>query len=606
MNRKRGAIAVALLLLLLLAFVTLDGSGPGSGDDPVRRPEDGTSDSPPDAVPADRPPASDDETLAEILAGPNPFEHDESDDPTKGDLLVEVRREDGTRVLGATVLVDGAEKKTDEEGCVLFAGIEPAARYEIHAVGPDFYDVPGVGRTGVSAGCRSEIRIVLKRGGAVRGTLVTPDGQPLVVESPIFVQRGSLLLLGIDSRYLALAWARSSSDGHFVIGGVLPGTAYVVATPEFFTRGISRPVEVRTGETRDGVEIVVRPAGRIAGRIVERETGKPLFNLGVTVSEAGVGAVRVVRSDVDGEFRIDGLRPGRYGLVATDRGRGSTSRAGILVEAGRETGGQILKIGAGGRIRGRIANPAPDRRIRIFREHPGLPDSEWPEGNALQYPDGTFKATVEPGTWIVRLVDLSGCNHAEGRALVIEGEETLVTLQAVADSREGAVSGRVVDRRGRPVPDATVQLVNHDRGAGSSFGQTDANGEFALHGERPGIWRARALGNGGMGVSAEFTLGEKGGVEGLRIVLAAQTPIQIRVKHGSGSPARHIFLTLRSADGHQAVRRAANDALCRLHLTPGSWTVYVGRPDRESGLGQPVTTIEVKPGGTQTFEVVID
>ena len=123
------------------------------------------------------------------------------------------------------------------------------------------------------------------------------------------------------------------ADGTFAITGVPPGVAYQVVatrTPDFVAAAQGQrdpddlwiPVSLSAGQRFTGVRIVLHPLSSISGRVVDDE-GKPRRNTRVTavelrysdshrIFEDGVSAV----TDAAGDFRIGGLRPGRYTIRA--------------------------------------------------------------------------------------------------------------------------------------------------------------------------------------------------------------------------------------------------------------------------------------------------
>ncbi|MBN1482623.1 TonB-dependent receptor [candidate division KSB1 bacterium] len=67
--------------------------------------------------------------------------------------------------------------------------------------------------------------------------------------------------------------------------------------------------------------------GKIAGKVIDKETGEPLPGANVTILDTRYGAA----TDVDGDFYIINVPPGRYSVKATMMGYGAVEMADVLV-----------------------------------------------------------------------------------------------------------------------------------------------------------------------------------------------------------------------------------------------------------------------------------
>lgn len=71
------------------------------------------------------------------------------------------------------------------------------------------------------------------------------------------------------------------------------------------------------------------PGGQITGRVIDRTTGKPVPSVSLFVLSPA-GFVPPARTNAEGNFRIEGLAPGRYGLLV-DPGSGYRSADRLVV-----------------------------------------------------------------------------------------------------------------------------------------------------------------------------------------------------------------------------------------------------------------------------------
>ncbi|NOY58198.1 MAG: TonB-dependent receptor [Calditrichaeota bacterium] len=81
--------------------------------------------------------------------------------------------------------------------------------------------------------------------------------------------------------------------------------------------------------TSNNILLSQKNTGSIAGKVVDAETGDPLPGVNVVIE----GTLRGAATDLDGAYRIYGLEPGTYNIVATFIGFGKKKIVGIEVKA---------------------------------------------------------------------------------------------------------------------------------------------------------------------------------------------------------------------------------------------------------------------------------
>ena len=120
-----------------------------------------------------------------------------------------------------------------------------------------------------------------------------------------------------------------------------------------------------------------------------------------------------------------------------------------------------------------------------------------PEAGIGTYSDekGNFQLQVEPGAYAVT-VERDGFvtdPPSAPRTVTVQAGETTrdVTLELV---RTGAVSGRIIDADGEPIPRASVQLlsIRNKRGATGLAALTDDRGDYRIFQVPPGKYRLSA------------------------------------------------------------------------------------------------------------------
>ena len=237
-------------------------------------------------------------------------------------------------------------------------------------------------------------------------------------------------------------------------------------------------------------------------RVVD-ETGRPVpgasaeavwsFTLG---GLTGGGGRYSERADERGEFIIEGLGPGSD-VAITARAGGRRNETPAKALAGQEGPATVAivpmpTVAVAGRLVGPGGVPVAGVPVKVqvrFEQNnrPGFPEQPRFEGNPaiVTAADGTFRTPQEldrkPSEYRVE-VEAPGYLPAR-TGWVPLGESDVVTLPDLAlrrSRRFRVVSGRVVDREGRPLPHASVMQAG-DAPSWSST-RTDGSGRFVLRG----------------------------------------------------------------------------------------------------------------------------
>lgn len=186
--------------------------------------------------------------------------------------------------------------------------------------------------------------IALTRGAAITGRVSDADGQPLIQENVRLVavnEQG-----GKAQVYLPYGFMSTTDDrGVYRLFGVPPGR-YILSVgvdtntptarigfgntyypltyhPDVTEEAKAVVVEVAAGSEATGVDIVLGRASKaysVSGRIIDAATGRPLVGLpyGYGWRESSSGSTgSTSTSGARGEFRIDGVAPGRYCAFAS-------------------------------------------------------------------------------------------------------------------------------------------------------------------------------------------------------------------------------------------------------------------------------------------------
>jgi protocatechuate 3,4-dioxygenase beta subunit len=232
----------------------------------------------------------------------------------------------GNSLDGARVIVE--DPRGILERRVLHAG--EAGRFRIARLPPGRLRLSAV-TPGLLAASRevslrpseeTDVEIALLRGGLlIEGLVSDPNGNP-VAGAHIALSSGS----GGDPKNTV-----TDEVGHFQFDDLPQGTYALRAE-----HGNYPPILLEGVDGREALELRFGAAGEIEGRIVD-EAGAPVPGAAVAAERTSPGRAPPIRATAseDGEFRLRGLSPGRYTLVAGAPGRETVREADVEVEEGR-------------------------------------------------------------------------------------------------------------------------------------------------------------------------------------------------------------------------------------------------------------------------------
>jgi hypothetical protein len=247
----------------------------------------------------------------------------------------------------------------DEEGRYRLTGVA-AGRYNVAPIAPALVVPQDTGSwqpgklVTVSEGEEIEgLNFSLMRGGVITGRITDSQGRPVIDQEVNFLQidergqklasarytpygfqtddRGIYRIYGLAAgRYLVSAGEENDSGSvRFGYGGGFYARTFHPNTTEQSRAAI---VEVTAGSETTRIDIVLGVASKsytASGRIVDADTGKPIANVQFghgAVKENNLGAFgwSSNRTNANGEFRIEGLTPGRYAAFMITEGESET------------------------------------------------------------------------------------------------------------------------------------------------------------------------------------------------------------------------------------------------------------------------------------------
>ena len=287
-------------------------------------------------------------------------------------------------------------------------------------------------------------------------------------------------------------------DGRFVLRNIPEGTnMYLAVSGEGYER-ILHPHRLDTFHNMilagsKNIEVTLAPEGRIEGRVVYRDTGKPAKHVKLHAVSLDY---RILGSDIittgsKGEFTITNLAQGVYHVepVHEESFPEWTAKTveHVAVEADKTTGGIELRLIRGGIITGRITDEESGAPLPVISVSAAVPKLSTPIilGKALTDENGVYRIRSVPGTASVSVYAPPGYKERPRSVSTIEVREGETAEGIDFLFKKGVtVTGKALSPEGDPVSGAEItRKYAHINLLGT---ETDAHGEFTLTGLKEG------------------------------------------------------------------------------------------------------------------------
>lgn len=502
---------------------------------------------------------------------------------------IEIRLTGGARLVGrvldpagrpardALIDLEGSAPKpiaasstpTDGDGRFWVDGV-PAGRYTVIASKFPYRRAAREIEVG-AADSEVAVELLLEAGLAVRGTVVDDQGAPALEALVALGLVGS----GRGQRPTAL----SRADGSFEIEGVEPGTYRITAEKAGFRRAeLAEPLVVE-GFDVDGVQLRLARGGAIFGHV----TGLAFDDLAETRIAArmqeqftGTGP------DYEGGYRLEGLAPGEWTLVAelARSGRRAQGRATLADPPGEVE--VDLEFGKGLVLTGQVLwRGEPVAGAWVSASGGGAPMPATGQTGA----DGRFRIEgLAEGSYQVRATESSG------RAWALEQVELAADREIRLELASATIEGSVRDARDdRPISGADVRVepASGESAAGMRVwigsDATGDDGRYRREGIGLGEQRVLASAEGYAAAEQRVTIVDRDQVARVDFRLEPNEGITVTVLGPNGLPPERVWVAALDAGGAAVWSDfPAPGEGGRLRLTslpPGEWTLLAGGRD---------------------------
>jgi hypothetical protein len=342
----------------------------------------------------------------------------------------------------------------------------------------------------------------------VTGRVLDAEGEPV---ASVQIQCLRWTMMGHDGQRVLMAQSNTTTNdlGEYRIFGITPGKYIVAAqgpgpSPTLFAPGVTdldaaQALDLVPGVTRQGVDFrmqkstAVQVSGKAAaGSFVSLLPRNPALAMsGTRQYSASVNQ--------DGSFVIPGVPPGKYVLNASSNSGPNRERQSGRVHvdvADRDVTEVSVSLRPAMTLKGHIRTeglPALDSLFFYFQARNG--------GGSARV-DGEGRFTVSsldpdvyrlqvggmPAGYYLKSIQMGGVESADSLDLTGEGGEVTVTLE----HGSAEVSGKVLDKEERPVPDIVVMAVN-ERGETARASWTLIDGAYKITELAPGTYRVFAV-----------------------------------------------------------------------------------------------------------------
>lgn len=438
---------------------------------------------------------------------------------------------------------------TDREGFYRITNVAPGS-YQVVAVAPgyvlsDAKNSATGGQAIVVVGDDEnidDVNFTLVRGGVITGKVTDADGKPMiqmqvtVYRTDLFDQqqptrsetggqtddRGIYRIFGIKPGKFIVGAGRSDDGGGFSTFG---RTFKQVFYPDASEVAKATTVEISEGGEAKNIDITLGRAQQtfsISGRVINTDSNSPVpdvrFGLQRLIGDRSEYVSTMIASDLRGEFVVEGLLPGKYGVVQFGNVTSELRIEPITFDVvDQDVTDLTIRLGRGASISGFIIVESDDKVVRskvsemmlrgFVQSSPGTPGSSASSPVAA---DGSFRLSgLQSGMLSVGLSAMNSPFPPKGFSISrIERDGVVTPRVEVKDGENvtgvriflsygsGSIRGVLTVENGTLPPNARffVRLAKpNDNNTYLRPPPVDARGHFMMEGIPAGTYEITAV-----------------------------------------------------------------------------------------------------------------
>jgi protocatechuate 3,4-dioxygenase beta subunit len=468
-------------------------------------------------------------------------------DKPAGGILVVLRKSEGSNPYDAAI-----KGVTEQDGTYRILSIPPGS-YAVIPTTPAYVPADSAGRKSVVIAEDENVEGInfsLVRGGVITGKVTDSEGHP-VIQQQVELYRVEEQKAGAQPRQGPVYPARSAQTddrGIYRMFGVLAGRYRVsagrsensmmqfsispITYSQVFHPDAKEPakatvIEVSEASEATNVDIILGPALQMfsaSGRIISGDNGAPVpqtrFGLHRVIGDRIEYVNHNAMSDARGEFTMEGLTPGKYGVyLFTNPSTELYVEKTTFDVIDQDVTGLTIKLARGATITGTLILESDDKaaqkkflEMRLFgyvQTFPGTSNSATsPVG-----PGGSFRLTgLPPGAaefqifpvgayvpagFVIARIERDGV--AMPRLELKEGEQVNGVKMFVRFGN-ASIRGVVSFENGTPLPGMRVMIRLSKPGETVQYGrqvEVDARGQFLIDNLPAGMYELRPTVYGG-------------------------------------------------------------------------------------------------------------
>ncbi len=324
---------------------------------------------------------------------------------------------------------------------------------------------------------------------------------------------------------------RTDSEGIYTLGRLLPGQYVVKAfskeyVPEFYQNAYSNDeatiITITEDDSLTGFDFGLETGARITGSVKE-DSGQPLENALVTFYSPLAPRYRAhAISDENGNYSLNGLRPGDYVAFANKQGflrqyfdQQSTAENAQLIEVtlDQDLQGIDFNLSVTHALTGMIVSSPDDTPVRgaiimvAKKAHAPLPGKrdKWLR-KTRSGKDGKFAMQLNPGRyWVMAAADSFQAELYDNALSIDEATSVEITedqhteIHMVLDPL-GSLTGTIIDSEsGEPIEGAIIRIFSENRKSAHKpvyHGKSDDQGNYTLSAIQSGSYKMVVLAAG--------------------------------------------------------------------------------------------------------------